>query len=295
MFAEADTLDTRRRRAVRCAFAFAFASTNSITQGEQVGVLWRWMLDRGLQIRFAHRTFKWTNGAAGRAAVHCVIVGFGVADGQPLRKRLFEYPQIDKAPLESLAQSINPYLADAPDMVLPASKQPLVGDAPLISNGSMPNDGGHLLFSDAEKQALMAAGPQAAPWVRPFLGADAFLNKLPRWCLWRLGCPPEVLRRLLLVAATRAYRQASIRAATRKLADCASLFGEDRQPRAEYVLVSRQSSERRAYIPMGFLPAHGVGGDAKPLHRAGRAQPLLRVQRQHAQRLSALHRRPFEE
>ena len=202
LFAEADTLETRRRRAVRCAFV----STNSITQGEQVDVLWRWMLDRGLQIRFAHRTFKRTNGAPGRAAVHCVIVCFGVADGQPLRKRLFEYPEIDKAPLEILAQNINPYLADAPDVVLPKRKQPLVGDAPLINNGSMPNDGGHLLLSDAEKQALLAAEPQAAPWVRPFLGAEEFLNRLPRWCLWLVGCPPDVLRKLPLVAARVAGR-----------------------------------------------------------------------------------------
>ncbi|OGB06182.1 MAG: methylase [Burkholderiales bacterium RIFCSPHIGHO2_12_FULL_69_20] len=262
LFADADALEATQRRAVRCAFV----STNSIIQGEQVGVLWRWMLDRGLHIRFAHRTFKWTNEAPGRAAVHCVILGFGVDDGKPLRKRLFEYPEIDKAPLEISAQNINPYLADAPDVVLPKRQQPLVGDVPLISFGSMPNDGGHLLLTDAEKHALLAAEPQAAPWVRPFLGADEFLNRIPRWCLWLVGCPPDVLRKLPQVAgrvsATRAYREASTRAATRKLADYASLFGEDRQPRGDYVLVPRHSSERRAFIPMGFLPADVICGDA---------------------------------
>ena len=262
LFAETDTLETRRRRAVHCAFV----STNSITQGEQVGVLWRWMLDRGLHIRFAHRTFKWTNEAPGRAAVHCVIVGFGVDDGAPLRKRLFEYPEIDEAPLEIVAQNINPYLADAPDVVLPKRAQPLVGDAPLINVGSMPNDGGHLLLSDGEKQALLAAEPLAAPWVRPFLGADEFLNKLPRWSLWLVGCPPQVLRSLpqvsVRVSATRKYREASTRAATRKLAAFASLFGEARQSPTEYVLVPRHSSERRAFIPMGFLPADVICGDA---------------------------------
>ena len=262
LFADADTLETSQRRAVRCGFV----STNSITQGEQVGVLWRWMLDRGLHIRFAHRTFKWTNEAPGRAAVHCVIVGFGVDDGKPLRKRLFEYPEIDKAPLEIAAQNINPYLADAPDVVLPKRQQPLVGDAPLINFGSMPNDGGHLLLNDAEKQALLAAEPLAAPWVRPFMGADEFLNRIPRWCLWLVGCPPDVLRKLPQVAArvtaTRAYREASTRAATRKLADYASLFGEDRQPRGDYVLVPRHSSERRGFIPMGFMPADVICGNA---------------------------------
>ena len=151
-------------------------------------------------------------------------------------------------------------------MVLPKRAQPLVGDAPLINFGSMANDGGHLLMNDAEKQALLAAEPQAAPWVRPFLGAEEFINKLPRWCLWLKGCPPDVLRKLPQVAervaATRAYREASTRPATRKLADFASLFGEDRQAMADYVLIPRHSSERRMFIPMGFLPANTVCGDA---------------------------------
>ena len=261
LFADADALDAKQRRAVRCAFV----STNSITQGEQVGVLWRWMLDRGLHIRFAHRTFKWTNEAPGRAAVHCLIVGFGVDDGKALRKRLFEYPEIDKAPLEVAAQNINPYLADAPDVVLPKRQQPLVGDAPLISFGSMPNDGGRLLMNDAEKLALLAAEPQAAPWVRPFLGADEFLNRIPRWCLWLVGCPPDVLRKVpqvaARVAATRAYREASKRAATRKLADYPSLFGEDRQPDASYLLVPSVSSERRSFIPIGLLQSHVIASN----------------------------------
>ena len=262
LFADADAAESAQRRAVRCAFV----STNSITQGEQVGVLWRWMLDRGLHIRFAHRTFKWTNEAPGRAAVHCVIVGFGINDGKPVAKRLFEDPEIDKAPLEVAAANINPYLVDAPAVALSKRAQPLMGSAPLINFGSMANDGGHLLMNDAEKQALLAAEPQAAPWVRPFLGAEEFINKLPRWCLWLKGCPPDVLRKLPKVAervaATRAYREASTRAATRKLADFASLFGEDRQAMADYVLIPRHSSERRMFIPIGFLPANTVCGDA---------------------------------
>ncbi len=242
-----------------------------------MGVLWRWMLDRGLHIQFAHRTFKWTNDAPGRAAVHCVIVGFGVDDGRPLRKRLFEYPEIDKLPLEIAAQNINPYLADAPDVVLPKRKQPLVGDAPLISFGSMPNDGGHLLMNDAEKLALLAAEPQAAPWVRPFLGADEFLNKIARWCLWLVGCPPDVLRKLpqvaARVAAARAYREASTRPATRKLASFASLFGESRQPNGPYLLIPSVSSERRSFIPIALLKPEVIASnlvftlpDARPYH-----------------------------
>jgi hypothetical protein len=253
LFAEADAAETVQRRAVRCAFV----STNSITQGEQVGVLWRWMLDRGLRIRFAHRTFKWTNEAPGRAAVHCVIVGFEFNDGKPVKRRLFEYPEIDKPPLEIAAANINPYLADAPDVVLPKRAQPLVGDAPLISFGSMPNDGGHLLMDDAEKQALLAVEPRAAGWVRPFLGADEFINKVPRWCLWLKGCPPDALRKLPKVAervaATRATRERSSRPTTRRLAAFPSLFGEDRQPDTAYLLIPSVSSERRQFIPIGYL------------------------------------------
>jgi hypothetical protein len=260
LFADADAAEVAARRAVRCAFV----STNSITQGEQVGVLWRWLLDQGLRIQFAHRTFKWTNEAPGKAAVHCVIVGFGADDAVP--RRLFDYPQVDGPALESKPENINPYLVDAPDVVLPSRKQPLVGTAPLINFGSMPNDGGHLLLSDTEKQALLAAEPKAAAWVKPFLGADEFINGLPRWCLWLKGCSPAELKAMPLVlqrvTATKAYRQASTRAATRKLADFPTLFGEDRQPAKRYVLVPAHSSERRTFIPIGFLEPDVVCGNA---------------------------------
>ena len=260
LFGQADAVEIAARRAVRCAFV----STNSITQGEQVGVLWRWLLDQGAHIQFAHRTFKWTNEAPGRAAVHCVIVGFGVEAVR--HKRLFDYPNIDQAPHETRVGNINPYLVDAPDVVLPSRKQPLVGSAPLVSFGSMPNDGGHLLMTDAEKTALLQAEPQAAPWVRRFLGAEEFINDIPRWCLWLKGCPPAALRAMPLVAqrvaATKRYREASTRAATRKLAGFPTLFGEDRQAAQRYVLVPRHSSERRAFIPMGFLEPDLICGDA---------------------------------
>ncbi len=260
LFADADTAEVAARRSVRCAFV----STNSITQGEQVGVLWRWLLDQGVRIQFAHRTFKWSNEAPGKAAVHCVIVGFGTDASLP--KRLFDYPEVDGPPHELAPLNINPYLVDAPDVVLPSRKQPLVGTAPLISFGSMPNDGGHLLLSDAEKVAFLAAEPKAARWVKPFLGADEFLNGLPRWCLRLKGCPPSELKAMPLVmkrvAATKAYRQNSTRAATRKLADFPTLFGEDRQPSKRYVLVPRHSSERRTFVPMGFLEPDTICGDA---------------------------------
>jgi hypothetical protein len=260
LFADADAAEISARRAVRCAFV----STNSITQGEQVGVLWRWLLDQGLHIQFAHRTFKWTNEAPGRAAVHCVIVGFGVDAGRG--RRLFDYPEVDQAPHETRVDNINPYLVDAPDVVLPSRKQALVGTAPPVAFGSMPNVGQHLLLTDAEKQALLQAEPRAAPWIKRFLGADEFINDIPRWCLWLKGCPPSDLRVMPMVArrvaAVKAYREASTRAATRKLADFPTLFGEDRQPTQRYVLVPCHSSERRAFIPMGFIEPDVICGNA---------------------------------
>jgi len=130
----------------------------------------------------------------------------------------------------------------------------------------MPNDGGNLLLNDAEKKALLAAEPKSAPWVKPFLGADEFINDISRWCLWLKGCTPAELRALplvaLRVAANKRYREASTRAATRKLAAFPTLFGEDRQPAKRYVLVPRHSSERRLFIPMGFLESDVVCGDA---------------------------------
>ena len=251
LFADAEASEVAARRAVRCAFV----STNSITQGEQVGVLWGWLLAQGLHIQFAHRTFKWTNEAPGRAAVHCVIVGFGMDGGRP--RRLFDYPEIDKPPQETRVANINPYLVDAPNVALRSRRQPLVGTAPPISFGSMPNDGGHLLLSDEDKKALLQAEPRAAAWIKPFVGAEEFINNIPRWCLWLKGCPPAELRAMPLVsqrvAAVRRHREASTRATTRALGAFPTLFGEDRQPDTAYLLIPSVSSERRPIVPIGFM------------------------------------------
>jgi hypothetical protein len=241
----------------------AFVSTNSITQGEQVGVLWGWLLAQGIHIHFAHRTFQWSNEARGKAAVHCVIIGFGLEDVP--NKIIFEYENIKGEPHAVSAVNVNPYLVDALDVVLENRRTPIC-PVPPISFGSMPNDGGHLLLSDDEKTALLLAEPESAPWIRPFLGADEFINNLPRWCLWLEDCPPNVLRSLpevsKRVAAVKALRLASNREATRELAATAALFGEIRQPLGNYVLIPRHSSERRQFVPMGFLTADVICGDA---------------------------------
>ena len=176
LFVDEDRAETLARRKVRCGFV----SANSITQGEQVAPLWSWMLAQGMYIQFAHRTFQWTNDAPGRAAVHCVIVGFGV--DKPKTVPLADYETVKSEPIVMDASNINPYLVDAPDLVIDKRRTPLCA-VPEIVFGSMPNDGGHLLLSTQERDKLLAVEPKAKQWIRRFLGADEFINNLDRWCL----------------------------------------------------------------------------------------------------------------
>jgi hypothetical protein len=240
-----------------------FVSTNSITQGEQVGVLWQWMLDRGMHIHFAHRTFQWTNEARGKAAVHCVIIGFGPEDRGD--KVIYDYLHPKDEPQARAASNINPYLVDAPDVFLPSRRSPLV-DAPRMQFGNMPNDGGHLLLSADERDALLTKEPLAKKWIRTFYGASDYINNSPRFCLWLLDIKPNELRQLPLVMsrveATRSHRMKSTRATTRELAKTPTLFGEIRQPDGPYVLVPRHSSESREYIPVGYLEPEVIVGDS---------------------------------
>jgi len=241
----------------------AFVSTNSITQGEQVSVLWSWLLAQGVKIHFAHRTFQWSNEARGMAAVHCVIVGFALFDVP--RKVIFDYPDIKGNPHATPAVNINPYLVDAQDVLLVARRVPIC-KVPVIVFGSMPNDGGSLLLDDGEKSAFLAAEPGAKPWIRRFLGAEEFINRKSRWCLWLKEISPSELRALPEIArrveAVRQYRLQSKRPQTRALADYPTLFGEVRQPDSKYLLIPRVSSERRVYIPIGFFEADVIASDA---------------------------------
>jgi len=259
LFTDVDRAETLARRSVRCGFV----STNSITQGEQVAPLWSWMLAAGMHIQFAHRTFQWTNDAPGRAAVHCVIIGFGV--DKPKTVPLADYDTVKSDPVIADVRNINPYLVEAADMVIDKRRAPIC-PVPEIVFGSMPNDGGHLLLSTEERDELLAMEPKAAKWIRRFLGADEFINQLDRWCLWLPNCPaaelkamPEVMKR---VRAVEAHRNASTRPATQALADRPHLFGEIRQPTNCYILIPRHSSERRNVIPIGFMPSEIIVGDA---------------------------------
>ena len=240
-----------------------FVSTNSIVQGEQVGVLWGWLIAQGIKINFAHRTFKWSNEASGNAAVHCVIVGFSKTNSTS--KTIYEYEMVNGEPLAVEVKSINPYLVDAPDVVLPSRRTPICNVAPIVF-GSMANDGGNFFLTDPEKEQLLSECPDAAPWIRPFLGADEFINKIPRWCLWLKDCPPATLRKMPLimdrVQKVKTLRASSSRKATQDLASTPTLFGEMRQPETHYLLVPCHSSERREIIPIGFLEPEVIVGNA---------------------------------
>lgn len=242
----------------------AFVSTNSIVQGEQVAILWGKMLNTfQIKIHFAHRTFKWSNEAKGNAAVYCVIIGFASFDVP--QKRLYEYEDIRGDAHEIIARNINPYLVDAPDLVIISRKNPVCTVLGL-SFGSMPNDGGNFLFSDSEKNEFILKEPQSEKYFRPILSAHEYINGLKRWCLWLAEANSAEIRRLPMimerVQSVKNHREASSRAATKNLANFPTLFGENRQPNSNYILIPRHSSENRKYIPIGFFDKNVIVSDS---------------------------------
>ncbi|MGB2974501.1 MAG: DNA methyltransferase, partial [Phycisphaerae bacterium] len=242
----------------------AFVSTNSITQGEQPGVLWPILLRNfGLKIHFAHRTFPWESEARGRAHVHVVIIGFGAGD--KANKVIYDYEADGERVTASKANNISPYLVEGSEVTLGNREKPICG-VPEIQFGNMPNDGGQFLFSDSEKADFVRAEPDAAPYIRPFLSAKEYLHGKKRWCLWLKDASPKDIRGMEKVRerveAVRSYRSASQRATTKRLADFPMLFGEIRQPDTSYVLIPRHSSENRRYIPLSYFKPIYVVGDS---------------------------------
>lgn len=244
----------------------AFVSTNSIVQGEQVAVLWKYLLDecKGY-INFAHQTFKWSNEGKGVAAVHCVIVGYSLINRQ--EKTIFTYANIDGEPTPNKAKNINGYLFNGENVFFDKTKKQISGELPM-DYGSMPNDGGHLLMSDDEYHALIRTQPLAKKYIKPFMMGNEFLNDIKRWCLWFDSCNtvelnndllemPEVAERIQQV---KFLRSQSSREATNKLANIPHLFGERRYSNSPYIGLPRVSSENRKFIPIDFLDGT-VAGD----------------------------------
>lgn len=238
----------------------ALVSTNSITQGEQVAPLWGTLLqDFGMHLQFAHRTFRWTNDARGKAAVHCVIVGFGTE--QPARPHLFDYAKVDGPATERPVGNLSPYLVDSPTILVRKAQEPLSA-VPSIHFGNMPLDGGHLILQNpAERDELLAAGAEAERYLKPLLDAQDFLNGGQRWALWLEGAEPQELRKLPAVLkrveAVRQWRLASRAPSTQKYAATPTLF-RDRKLPEQYVVIPGVSSERREYLPMSLLTSEIV-------------------------------------
>lgn len=240
-----------------------FVSTNSITQGEQPGILWPALRKLGFQIDFAHRTFKWSNEGRNNAAVHCVIVGFSREPSA--RKRLFDYAHLGTVAQEIGVSFINAYLVDGPDVLLLSRSNPIVA-APKMLYGSKPADGGNLLLSTEERDAFIAAEPQSEKYLRRYVGADEFLYSSLRYCLWLVNVSPAELRThvnvMKRVERVRDVRLASPKAPTRAMAKQATLFAEIRQPDGPYLLVPGHTSENREIIPFGYEPAETICSNA---------------------------------
>ena len=236
----------------------ALVSTNSICQGEQVANLWEPLMQDGIVINFAHKTFRWDSEATLKAHVHCVIVGFSYEDKKD--KLLFDGDDVIKA------KHINGYLLDGPDVFVSNRSKPIC-DVPEMLFGNMPNDGGLLSsYTTEDRNLIIKKYPQAEPLFKFFLGAQEFINKKERWCLWLKGITPNVIRSIPPVyenvIKVRELREKSTRAGTRKAAEYPMLFGEMRQPDTNYILVPRHSSENRNYIPLGYKSPDIICGDS---------------------------------
>ena len=235
-----------------------FVATNSITQGEQVAQLWPVLFGRcKLEIAFAHRTFAWGSDARGKAHVHVVILGLDRRKAARAEKRLFSYPDINGEPEESRHGALSPYLFDAgglsdPHLVVREESRP-INEIAALRYGSQPIDDGHMIFGAEERAAFLDAEPKAAPYLRPFIGAREYLQGGKRWILALHDVQPEVLARLPRVAAVRDYCLASKRPVTRELASFPTEFAFTTIPTAPFLVIPEVSSERREYVPIGWL------------------------------------------
>ena len=236
-------------------------ATNSITQGEQAAQLWPLLFGRGLEIAFAHRTFAWGSDARGVAHVHVVIVGLDLAGQVPAERRLFSYEDVKGEALESRHAVLTPYLFDGggladAHLVVREEGRPINGMAKLKTGVQMIDDG-ILTFNEEEKDRFLATEPGAARYFRRYVGGDEYINGFHRWILYLrdagpadLGSLPAVRAR---VAEVRRYRAASRRASTRRMADYPTLVGVDERLDRNYLVIPNTSSERREYIPIGWL------------------------------------------
>lgn len=233
----------------------AFVSTNSIVQGEQVGILWNLLFSNyKIKIHFAHRTFSWSNEAKGNAGVHVIIIGF--ANYDTINKSIFEYEDINGEAHEIKVKNINPYLVEGKDFSLLSRTKPIC-KVPSILFGSKLVDEGNYLFTEEEKNQFLAQEPNSVEFFKEILSGDEFLNGRKRYCLWLKDISPTKLKELKLVSErvsnVKNFRLKSTKIPTQKAAEYPTLFAELRQPDNDFLLVPLTSSENRKYIPLGFF------------------------------------------
>ncbi|MBF0411306.1 MAG: class I SAM-dependent DNA methyltransferase [Desulfamplus sp.] len=234
----------------------AFVSTNSISQGEQVGIFWRYLKDNfNIKINFTYQTFKWTNEAKGAVAVHCVIISFAKFDRTNKNIFLFVNAKNELGVLN--VKKINSYLVEADDIFIGKRKSPIC-NVKEMKYGSMPIDNGFLIFSDEDKNDLIKKNPSTIKFFRQYTGGFEFINNHLRWCLWLKDFLPNKIRESHEITdrieQVRNFREASSRKETIKLSETPYLFGEIRQPNTNYILIPKVSSENRKYIPIGIYP-----------------------------------------
>lgn len=239
------TADLMQGTAIRSALV----STNSVSQGESVANLWKPLFEAGVHIDFAHRTFRWDSEAKIKAHVHCVIIGFSTAPNSA-EKVLYSG---DRA---QIVKNINGYLLDADNVFVESRNKPLC-DVPEIGIGNKPIDGGNYLFTKEEMEQFIKKEPQSQQYFKPWYGSQEFINRCPRYCLWLGDCSPSELRKMpecmKRVEAVREMRLSSKSAGTIKLADKPTRFHVENMPKGTYVVIPEVSSEKRKYIPMGFM------------------------------------------
>lgn len=227
----------------------ALVSTNSVCQGEAVANLWKPLFHDGVHIDFAHRTFRWDNDSTEKARVHCVIIGFSIAKNSK-EKRIYEGDTF------TVAKNINGYLIDFDSVFIENRNKPICA-VPEIGIGNKPIDGGFYLFKKEEMEEFIAKEPASAKWFKLWYGADEFISQEPRYCLWLGDCPPHELMKMpecmKRVEAVRQARLNSKSPGTQKIADTPTRFHVENMPKGTYVVIPEVSSEKRRYVPMGFM------------------------------------------
>ena len=239
----------------------SFVSTNSICQGEQVAILWQQLKQRyDIKINFAHQTFKWSNEAKNNAGVYVVIVGFSFKERKDKVIFTYDKPNSPK-PKHFNVEKINSYLVEGKDVFFKNSRNPIC-NVPKMVFGSMPNDGGNLLLTEDEKNELLIQEPNSKKFIRTLISSREYLNNGKRYCLWLEDITPSELNNLPIiknkVQKVKEHRLSSKREDTRKLAEFPTQFGENRQPKNDYILVPLTTSENREYIPIGFMDEENI-------------------------------------